>query len=250
MTKQSIWIGYDSRETTGFAVAKHSIERHLSEPIEVYGLVLPELQAAGLYRRPTKAKVNSEGRRQLVDELSARPDYDGSMSTEFAISRFLTPHLARTGWALFMDSDVLARRDLAGLFAAADETKAVMCVQHDYNPSGAVKMDGQVQSRYARKNWSSVVIFNCDHPANARLTVDMVNTLPGRDLHAFCWLEDELIGALDVGFNYLVGHSSGGDPSLVHFTSGLPDMPGYENQEYADEWRAEVPYAVGALRRE
>jgi hypothetical protein len=102
-------------------------------------------------------------------------------------------------------------------------------------------MDGQIQTAYARKNWSSVCVFNCDHPANRALTVDLVNTLPGRDLHRFCWLADNEIGALDPKWNWLAGHSDAAiDPAIVHFTDGVPSMPGYEDAPFADEWFAHL----------
>ena len=163
------------------------------------------------------------------------------MSTEFACSRFLTPILAKTGWAVFMDCDILARCSLARLFEEAQDHYAVMVVKHHHNPDYMVKMDGQMQVKYARKNWSSMMLFNCDHPANKALTHEMVNTLPGRDLHRFCWLEDDLIGGLDPKWNYLVGHTKiNHEPNLVHFTDGVPFMPGFEHVEYADEYRREL----------
>jgi hypothetical protein len=240
---RSVWIGYDPREAAAFAVARFSIRR-FDRYTPIRGVVLDELRARGLYSRPTERRINSEGRAQLWDVISG-----AWMSTEHSNSRFLVPHLARSGWALFTDGDVLVTEDIARLFAQCDPSKAVMCVQHRHEPSESVKMDGQVQSRYARKNWSSVMAFNCEHPANAALSVDLVNRLPGRDLHRFCWLEDHEIGALPGCWNHLVGSSprTQARPSLIHFTSGLPDMPGYENQEYAEDWRALVPYAVGAL---
>lgn len=89
------------------------------------------------------------------------------MSTEFAISRFLTPHLAGRGLALFMDCDMLVRSNLTSLFLDLETgDKAVYCVKHQYNPTGNEKMDGQLQTRYVRKNWSSFMIFDCNHPAN------------------------------------------------------------------------------------
>ncbi len=98
-------------------------------------------------------------------------------------------------------------------------------------------MDGQEQTRYQRKNWSSVMLFHCGHPANRTLSMHLVNTVPGRDLHRFCWLEDELIGSLPARWNLLVGHSAYDEQAaLVHFTEGVPDMPGYEHQPYSDEW--------------
>lgn len=226
----SIWVGFDPREADAFAVARHSINKRLIAPVPVRGLVLSELREAGLYRRPTSRR---DGR--LWDEISEAP-----MATEFACSRFLVPHLAGSGWALFMDSDMLVRRNLDRLIDLADPSKAVMVVKHNHQPPEGVKMDGQAQTRYARKNWSSVMFFNVDHPANRALTVDLVNSVPGRDLHRFCWLDDKDIGELSPEWNWLVGHSDPAiDPAIVHFTDGTPSMAGYENCDYSDEWREE-----------
>jgi lipopolysaccharide biosynthesis glycosyltransferase len=150
---------------------------------------------------------------------------------------------------VFADSDILVMENISNLFACARSDKALMCVKHDYDPSTEIKMNSQIQTRYSRKNWSSVMLFNCDHPSNRKLTVKMVNTLAGRDLHRFCWLSDDEIGDLPPKWNYLVGYSKLKDekPALIHFTDGLPDMAGYEDQEYADHWRSFRPYAVGAL---
>ena len=37
-------------------------------------------------------------------------------------------------------------------------------------------MDGKKQIAYPRKNWSSFMIFNCDHPDVIALTPAVVNT--------------------------------------------------------------------------
>ena len=229
--KQSIWVGFDPREADAFAVARHSINRHLITPIPVRGVVLTDLRTGGLYSRPTSRR---DGR--LWDDIS-----DAPMSTEFACARFLVPQLAKSGWALFMDGDMLVRKDLLALFKEADPDKAIMVVKHNYHPPAGTKMDGQAQTVYPRKNWSSVMLFNCDHPANQALTVEMINSVPGRDLHAFKWLDDNLIGELHPRWNWLVDHSDPDiDPAIVHFTEGTPAMPGYEDCEYADEWHAEL----------
>jgi hypothetical protein len=228
---QSIWIGFDPREACAFAVCRNSIRRRLTQPIPTRGIVLSELQRAGLYRRPIERRGE-----QLWDPISGAP-----CSTEFAISRFFTPILAKSGWALFMDCDIMARGSVARLFERADPRYAVMCVKHKHDPNYMVKMDGQAQTKYFRKNWSSVMLFNCDHEANKMLTVDMLNIVPGRDLHRFCWLKDEEIGELPPIWNYLVGHTEvDSEPQLVHFTDGIPSMRGYENCEYADEYRMEL----------
>lgn len=226
----SIWIGYDPREGGAYTVAARSICRCTGGKKVALPIKLDQMRASGLYWRPTETR---DGR--LWDVISEAP-----MATEFAISRFLTPHLA-TGWALFVDADVMVRTDMAELFSLADDRYAVMCVKHRFDPPEGVKMDGQAQTRYARKNWSSVCLFNCDHPANKALTVDVINSWPGRDLHAFKWLKDAEIGELDPKWNWLAGHSDPSiDPAIVHFTDGTPDMPGYENAPYADEWRREL----------
>ncbi len=223
----SFWIGYDPRESEAFAVCRKTLRKH-SHGMAINALDLNELRRCGLYYRPTSLKDG-----KLWDDISEAP-----MSTEFAISRFLTPILAPSGWALFMDCDIIAVDDLNELFRFADPSKAVMCVQHDYQPTNDVKMDGQEQTRYHRKNWSSVMLFNTEHPANRALTVEMINTVPGRDLHRFCWLNDDEIGALHPRWNYLVGVTQGDiNPGLIHYTNGGPWFGGdYLNVPYADEW--------------
>jgi hypothetical protein len=170
----TVWLGFDPREAGAYAVARASVERYLRAQWPIYGIVLDDLRARQLYSRPTSKRGV-----QLWDDISGAP-----MATEFACSRFLVPHLAKTGWALFMDCDVLVRRNLDALFKLCDPSKAIMVVKHDHQPTEHWKMDGQFQTRYHRKNWSSVCLFNCDHPANKALTVDLVNSAPGRDLHA------------------------------------------------------------------
>ena len=247
--RRTIWIGYDPRETAAFAVAKYSIGQ-FDKHVPIHGVVLDRLREMRLYNRPTLEKLDDNGRRQLIDLLSVRSDYNGAITSEHANARFLVPFLAGEGLALFMDSDVMVRRNPNVLFEMASRgDKAVYCVKHDYVPQETVKMDGQQQTSYWRKNWSSVMLWNCDHEANKRLTLEKFNEVPGRDLHRLFWLSDDEIGELPPEWNYLVGVSklNGEKPAIVHFTLGVPDMPGYENQEYADDWRAMRPYAVGAL---
>lgn len=270
----AIYIGFDPREAAAFAVARDSVQRHLTLPIPVYGVVLSELQKRGLYTRKVERRVGqwtgTDGRQWSSSEPVLWDDISQwTMATEHAIARFLVPHLARlqsskvfkalsgeerriesgSGWALFADGDVLVRGNLARLLDGLDRSKAIYCVQHEHVPATGVKMDGQVQSAYSRKNWSSFVAFNCDHESNRALTPDIVNMLPGRDLHRFCWLKDEEIGALGPEWNFLVGHTDPSvDPKVVHFTDGVPDMKGYENCAFADDWRAARDHwALGAL---
>lgn len=240
----SIWIGWDPREAAAFAVARASCRRYLTRPIPIRGLVLDELTAAGLYRRPIEYRPSAADRPIMWDVVS-----DAPMSTQHANARFLVPHLAGSGWALFMDGDMLVRDNLARVFEGLDSSKAVYCVQHRHEPEPGTKMDGQAQTRYARKNWSSFVIFNCDHVANSALTLDVINNTPGRDLHRLFWLADCDIGELGPEWNWLAGVSGPiPEPKVVHFTEGTPDMIGYEGSAYADEWRGELAdWARGSL---
>jgi hypothetical protein len=220
------YLGFDRTQPDGYTVAARSLVKTSRHDVPVYSLRLSALRVRELYTRPTEERDG-----QLWDCIS-----DAPMSTEFAISRFLVPTLAKEGWALFADSDVLFRANVLDM--PRDQRYAVMCVKHQHNPANTEKMDGKQQTQYARKNWSSVMLFNCDHPANKALTVEAVNTKPGRDLHRFYWLDDDEIGELPPEWNWLVGHSQPCEPKAVHFTDGTPDMAGYETAPYADEWRS------------
>jgi hypothetical protein len=229
-----IYIGYDPRpvEAQAFKVAEKSIANRLSAPTSVERVDMKALIEAGLYTRPTE--IRDAG---LWDVIS-----DAPMSTEFAISRFLVPHLAGSGWALFVDGDVMARTDVLQILKEADTSKACMVVKHrNYTPVSTTKMDGQAQTKYQRKNWSSVVLWNCDHPGTRKLTPEIVNSERGLTLHQFGWLGVDDIGELDPKWNWLVGYSGADiDPAIVHFTDGTPAMKGFEHEPFADEWRNEL----------
>lgn len=219
------FIGWDSRETLAYQVAADSFARQVTKQIPI-----TPIKAHNVKPMLWRTVENRKG--QMWDVVS-----DAPMSTEFAISRFLVPHLAR-GWALFVDCDVVFLSDPVEIFALADDRYALMCVQHpDYAPTESVKMDGQAQTSYARKNWSSVMLWNCDHPANASLTIDLINSTPGRDLHRFCWLHDDEIGELPAAWNWLVGVQPKPEvPRLAHFTLGGPWIPGWQPKEHDEIW--------------
>lgn len=227
-----IYIGFDLRMPIAYCVAAKSAREASSKPLDIRPLVLPHLQAMGLYTRPTSRKDGL-----LFDEISQAP-----MSTEFALSRFLVPHLSNfNGWSIFCDSDFMFRSDIQRVFELADPEKAVMVVKHKYAGWTGTKMDRQAQTAYERKNWSSFILFNCAHKSNKWLTPENVNAAKGLFLHGFRWLDDNEIGELDTSWNWLEGH---GDleiaPDAVHFTRGLPDMAGYEFVPYAEEWKQHV----------
>jgi lipopolysaccharide biosynthesis glycosyltransferase len=217
-----VFVGWDSREPIAFDVAKHSLLKHASIPVEVVPIKLQALVEQGLYTRE-------------VDPLA---------STEFTYSRFFTPHLAGyKGWALFCDCDFLFFSDAAELLSYRDPSKAVLCAQHDYQPKDTVKMDGKVQTAYPRKNWSSFMLFNCEHPSTQKLTPDVINRESGAYLHRMQWAADEEIGGLPIEWNWLEGWNekpASGYPKAVHFTSGGPWFKDWQDVDYGGEWRAEA----------
>lgn len=211
-----IFIGYDPREAVAFNVLCHSIQTRSSLPVSIAPLMLSQLRG-----------VLARERHPL-------------QSTDFSFSRFLTPHLSDyAAWSIFLDCDMLMLDDVAALWALRDERYSVMVVKHDHRPREATKFLGQPQTAYAKKNWSSVMLFN-----NARcraLSADYVSRASGLELHQFKWLQsDGLIGALPARWNHLVGYDPPSrDVSLVHYTLGGPYFADYAECEYAAEWRAE-----------
>lgn len=225
----NIFIGYDRREFAAYSVAKHSIETRSSVPVLVHPLVAEHLSH---FVAPPVRRGNS-----YWDIESEAP-----ASTEFTRTRFCVPFIQKHGWALFTDGDILLQDDIAKLFKLADERYAVMVVKHEYVVNENTKMDGQLQTAYHRKNWSSVILWNCSHRAHLRLTRDRLNRWPGRRLHAFEWLEDDEIGTLPQGWNHLVGITNADTPerpSLLHFTLGTPDMYVNTVEKYTDLWLKE-----------
>jgi len=210
-----VFIGFDPRETAAFHVLSHSILMHASRPVTVTPIALH--QVAAEFDRPR----------------------DPLQSTDFSFSRFLTPSLSGfTGWSLFMDCDMLLRTDIAQLWELRDERFAVMCVKHNHVPRESTKFLGETQTKYAKKNWSSVMLFN-----NARcraLTPDYVSRASGLELHQFKWLgNDALVGELPHRWNHLVGVDPyDPDAAIVHFTIGGPYFDEYRDCDYAAEWFA------------
>jgi hypothetical protein len=165
---------------------------------------------------------------------------DPKQSTDFAFNRFLVPYLSNyEGWSVFMDCDMLARVDIKQLLNLAVDKYAVQVVKHEYTPKPEDKFLGQTQTIYARKNWSSVILFN--NAACRMLDPQSVNRWTGLELHQFRWLDDAQIGSLPREWNHLVSeYEPNPDAKLVHFTRGTPCFPEYRDCEFAREWREEL----------
>ena len=228
-----IYIGFDSTQRIASQVCEFSILKRTSIPVMTQHLALGGVMRNGMYARPSWIENG-----QRHDFRDGKP-----FSTDFSFSRFLVPHLSMfDGWAIFCDGDFLFLDDIAELVSQADPKYAAMVVKHKHNPANEPKrkMDGRLQTAYRRKNWSSLVLWNCSHPAHRDLTIDAVNRESGQWLHAFSWLNDEQIGELPARWNHLVGVNEPIDnPAGVHFTLGGPWLEQHSKTPFANEWREE-----------
>ena len=216
-----VFIGYDSKEDIAYRVCKQSLSNKSTIPIKIKSLKLYELISKKFYTR-------------IVDPLA---------STEFTYSRFLVPSLMNyQGWAIFCDCDFLFFEDISFLLKSIEGDKALYCVKHEYTPKERHKMDGKKQTIYPRKNWSSFMVFNCSHPSNKKLTIDIVNSESGSFLHQLKWLKDDEIGSIDERWNWLEGWTSKNNntkPYAVHFTRGGPWFDEWKDVEFSKEWHSE-----------
>ncbi len=213
-----VFIGYDSREAIAFHVLSHSIHSRSSLPVNISPLMLSQLHEV-FHREPHPLQ-----------------------STDFSFSRFLTPYLSDyEGWSVFCDCDMLMLDDVANLWAQRDESYAVQVVKHDHKPSEKLKFLDKPQSKYEKKNWSSVILFN--NKSCTALTPEYVNRASGLELHQFKWLEnDSLIGEISPRWNHLVDYDPElpvEDISLLHFTEGGPYFEDYKTCGYSNLWFAE-----------
>ena len=215
----NIFVGWDSRETQAYDVCVKSLLEHSSVELNIQPIIRSALMDAGKYFR----KQPEAG------------------SVEFTYTRFLTPYLSGfKGWSLFIDCDFLFTRDVAELFALADDKYAIMGAKHDYVPKNAVKMDGQKQVAYPRKNWSSCILWNCEHSSNRILTPYTASTQTGAYLHRFKFLKDYMIGDIPIEWNWLEGEYEKPEvpPAAIHFTNGGPGFEDWQDVDYADLWRS------------
>ena len=238
----NIYIGYDEREKIAVEKLIKSINKYQSKLISVKLLKLDSLRHSGLYRRTPDINSTCWGDNQdgiMRDNIDKRP-----FSTDFSFSRFLVPFLnLHQGWALFMDCDMFFRYNPIELFDTHNDPKyAVYCVKHNLKKKEGLKMYGCPQTNYSRKNWSSFILWNCEHPSNKNLTVDDVNTKSGNWLHNFKWLNDNEIGEINEEWNWLDSISSDNiNPKNVHFTTGGPWFKKWKpirpiDKIYVDEW--------------
>ena len=213
MSNISIVVGFDQVEAIAYHVFCQSVIDKASLPVQFLPLAFNTLN---VYK-----ETHQDG------------------SNKFIYSRFLTPYLMQyTGWAIFADGDMVCKSDIKELWDLRDEAKAVMVVKHNYVTKTATKYLGNKNENYPRKNWSSLVLWNCSHSANKILTPEFIQASPGSFLHRFSWLDDKLIGELPLTWNWLVTeYEDNPDAKLLHYTLGTPCFEEYSNTAMAEAWK-------------
>lgn len=211
-----VFVGYDPREAIAYHTCVNSIIRNSSQPVAIVPVAL------NLFREYSETHT------------------DGS--NHFIYTRFLVPYLMDyQGWAVFIDGDMILRGDIAELWALKDYTKDVMVVKHDYETRMTEKYLGSPNENYPRKNWSSVILWNCNAIRNRILTPDFVQQSTGSYLHRFSWIDDERIGELPKEWNWLdVEYEWNPLAKLVHYTLGTPCFHEFADRgDFSDEWHRE-----------
>ena len=210
-----IFIGYDPREAIAYHTCVNSIIRHASQPVAIIPVALNLFND---YKETHK---------------------DGS--NHFIYTRFLVPHLMQfSGWAIFIDGDMIVCDDIVKLWKLKDQWKDVMVVKHDYKTRMPVKYLGSKNEDYPRKNWSSVILWNCGSFPNRILTPEFIQNSTGAYLHRFTWLDDARIGELPKEWNWLPDEfGENKDAKLLHYTLGTPCFHEFANTPQANEWHKE-----------
>ena len=210
-----IFIGYDPREAIAYHTCVNSIIRHASQPVAIVPIALNLFQD---YK-----ETHTDG------------------SNHFIYTRFLVPHLMGfKGWAIFIDGDMIVRGDIVELWNLRELDKDVMVVKHEYKTCMPVKYLGSKNEDYPRKNWSSVIVWNCNSFPNRQLTPEFVQKSSGSFLHRFSWLDDGRIGDLPPEWNWLPDeYGVNTSAKLLHYTLGAPCFQEFADTPQGNEWHRE-----------
>ena len=211
-----VFVGYDPREAVAYHVCCQSILEQTKAPVSFH-------------------PVRGERR-------------DGS--NDFIYARFLVPWLCGfSGSAVFVDGDMIVRGDISDLFALRRLDVGAQCVQHAYKTKHPTKYLGNKNADYPRKNWSSVILWNCAFRPNRILTPEYVASKSGAFLHRFLWLQDNQIAPLPDAWNRLVLEQPVQESDrLLHYTIGTPCFQEYADCDHAEEWHAAYRRATAPCR--
>jgi len=212
----TVFIGYDTRETVAFHVCANSIIRHASQPVSIVPLAL-----------------------NLLSDYT-ETHTDGSNS--FTYSRFLVPHLMNyQGHAIYLDGDMVVLEDIANLYTLASDNYAAQVVKHNYTTTRFTKYLGAKNENYPRKNWSSVILWNCAHDSNRLLAPEYIEKNTGAHLHRFAWLQDIEIGELPIEWNWLPDEFGiNNQAKLLHYTLGTPCFNKFSGTPQSYLWHQEL----------
>lgn len=215
----NIFIGYDTKQTVAYHVCVNSIINKSTNPISINPLAL--------------------------NLLSDYEETHTDASNEFGYTRFLVPHLMNyNGWVIYIDGDMILQDDIVNLWNLRDDSKAIIVVKHDYRTKLSTKYLNAVNENYPRKNWSSVILWNCNHPAHKILSPEFVQNSTGQYLHRFSWLLDNDIGELPVEWNWLADeYGVNTDAKLIHYTLGTPCFENFANSPMSELWHTELKLA-------
>ena len=207
-------VGFDQREAIAYHVFVQSVIQKSSNPISFYPL--------------------------SNNSLSFYNEIHTDRSNAFTYSRFLTPYLMNyQGWAIYLDGDMVCQEDISLLWSLRDSSKAIQVVKHDYKTKSNKKYLNNINIDYPKKNWSSVIIWNCAHPKNKLLTPELISSSEGKFLHRFMWLDEEDIGELPVEWNWLaIEYPPNPNAKLIHYTLGTPCFSEYSQTEMSDAWNS------------
>ena len=210
--KVKIYIGFDQRESVAYHTFVQSLIDNASIPLEITPLAVQNLKG---YEEKHEDKSN-----------------------DFVYSRFLTPFLNDyEGWAIFADGDMVCQADIQELLDLRDNSKAIQVVKHDYKTKANQKYLGNINQDYPRKNWSSVILWNCAHPKHKILTQDFISNQTGKYLHRFSWIEDDEIGELPKEWNWLATEYPNNEQAkIIHYTLGTPCFKDYRDTEMSEIW--------------
>jgi lipopolysaccharide biosynthesis glycosyltransferase len=205
-------IGFDQRESVAYHTFCQSILQKTSVPVSFMPI--------------------------LINSLTDYKETHTDGSNSFIYSRFLTPHLNNyEGWAIFADGDMICLSDIKELWNLRDENKALMVVKHEYETKVNIKYLGNKNENYPRKNWSSVILWNCGHPKHKILTPQFISNQSGQYLHRFSWLNEDEIGELPKEWNWLaIEYPENPNAKLIHYTLGTPCFNEYKDTSMADHW--------------
>jgi len=210
-----IFIGYDPRESIAYHVCANSIIRNTSVPVSIIPLALHHFK--------DYTETHTDG------------------SNQFIYSRFLVPYLMDySGWAIFMDGDMVVKGDISELWNLRELDKDVMVVKHEYKTKMPVKYLGSKNEDYPCKNWSSVMLINCSSMEVRKLTPEYIQQSTGAHLHRFEWADHSRIGKLPIDWNWLPDeYGESANAKLLHYTLGTPSFHEFATTPMGNEWHRE-----------